>query len=191
MKKLKNKYYILRHGQTIYQTKKKDWTYPRGPKVKVGLTQKGKNQIKAVAKKLKKSGIDLIYSSDFFRTRQTAKIVIKKLGIKKIKFDKRLREVDLGIYQGGRKEDFRRDFPSGKTMFSKRPKKGESWKNVQKRVLSFLKELERKYKEKTILIIGHGNPLWLLESKVKGLLAVSFIKNRKDNYIQPGELRRF
>ena len=191
MKKLKNKYYILRHGQTIYQTKKKDWSYPRGSKVKVGLTQKGKNQIKVVAKKLKKAGIDLIYSSDFFRTRETSQIVIKKLGIKKIKFDKRLRDIDWGIYQGGRKENFRRDFPSGKIMFNKRPKKGESRKNVQKRVLSFLKELEKKYKGKTILIISHGDPLWLLERKVKGLSAVSFVKNQKEDYIQPGELRRF
>lgn len=190
MTKLKNKYYILRHGQTIYQTKKKKIIYPFGDKPPIPLTKKGERQIKNAAKKLKRYKIDLIYSSDFYRTRQSAEVVARELGVKKIFFDKRLRDVNLGIYHGGKKEDFYRDFPSILSRFSKRPKKGESWQDVQKRVLACLKDLEKKYKGKNILIVSHGDPLWLLERKIKGLSSKNILGNLKKNYIQPGELRK-
>lgn len=187
---LKNKYYILRHGQTIYQTKKKKTVYPRNDNPKVHLTEKGRKQVRTSAKKLKKAGIELIYSSDFYRTYQTAKIVARELGIRKIIFDKRLRDTSLGVYQGGKKEDFYRDFPSGISRFSKRPKNGENWNDIQKRILAFMKELEKKYKGKTILIVSHGDPLWLLERKVKKVPSFDFVRALKLNYIQPGELRK-
>ena len=188
--KFKNKYYILRHGQTIYQTKKRKTVYPKNDNPKVHLTEKGRRQVRASANKLKSVGIELIYSSDFYRARQTAKIVAKELGFKKINFDQRLRDVNLGIYHGGKKEVFYRDFPSGISRFSKRPKNGENWSDVQKRVIAFMRELEKKYKGKVILIVSHGDPLWLLERKVKKLPSFDFIRATKLNYIQPGELRR-
>lgn len=96
----------MRHGQTIYQTEKKGWIYPPFPeKPAIKLTKKGEKQIKIAAKKLKKEKIDLIFSSDFFRTRQTVEIVEKELGIR-VRFDKRLRDGNLGIYREERKRNF-------------------------------------------------------------------------------------
>ncbi len=221
--KLRNKYFILRHGQTIYQTKKKDFIYPSEAKGGEGrrnkfllpsrlrldermffnyppfpekpaikLTKKGEKQIKAATEKLKKAGIDLIFSSDFFRTRQTAKIVVEGLN-KRIHFDKRLRDVNLGIYRGGPKKDFYRDFPiHSKNRFNKKPPKGESWLDCQKRMLNFLKSLDKRFKGKTILIISHGDPLWLLEGAVKNWLLGKLlkIKSGKIGRIKTGELRR-
>ena len=58
--KLKNNYFILRHGQTIHQTKKRGivygWPDDEPP---CGLTKFGKEQIKKAAQKLKKKNIDL------------------------------------------------------------------------------------------------------------------------------------
>jgi broad specificity phosphatase PhoE len=190
--KLRNHYFILRHGQTIYQAKKERFTYPPlSENIAVKLTNKGEKQIKIAAKSLKKTGIDLIFSSDFFRTRQTSKIVAKKLGIKKITLDKRLRDINLGIYHGGLEKDFYRDFPSeAKDRFNKKPKKGESWNEVIKRMLGVLREIERKYKEKKILIVSHGDPLWLLEGTVKNWSETKLLKHRKIDYIKVGELRQ-
>jgi isoleucyl-tRNA synthetase len=187
--KLRNEYYILRHGQTIYQTKKKEIIYPSSLQNKIGLTKEGRRQIINSAKKLKKIGIDLIYSSDFYRARESAKIVAKELGIKKINFDKRLRDVNLGVYHGRKKEAFYRDFP-GVTHFRKRPLGGESWQDVLKRVIAFIKEIDRKYQGKKILIVSHGDPLWLLENWVKKLKFYDLDKSLKLNYIQTGELRK-
>jgi len=190
--KLKNKYFILRHGQTIYQTKKKNLVYPRSNKSKVNLTKKGENQIKEATQELRKQKINLIFSSDFFRTRQTAKIVAERLN-KRIHFDKRLRDVNLGIYHGGPKKDYCRDFPiHSKNRFNKKPPKGESWLDCQKRMLNFLKDIDKRLKGKTILIISHGDPLWLLEGAVKNwsLGKLLKIKSGKIGIIKTGELRQ-
>ena len=78
--KLKNRYFLLRHGQTIYQVKKRKMIYPWPEINPIKLTKKGEKQIKKVAKILKNKKIDLIYSSDIYRTKQTARIVAKELG---------------------------------------------------------------------------------------------------------------
>jgi len=187
---MNNQYYLLRHGETIYQTKKKDFIYPWPEKPAVKLTKRGENQIKSVAKEIKKEKIDLIFASDFFRTRQTAKIVEKELGLKII-FDKRLRDINIGIYRGGLKEEFIRDFPrSFPYRFIKRPPGGENWQDCQKRVVGFLKEIDKKYKNKKILIISHGDPLWLLEGTLRGWEIGDFVKTQGANYIKTGELRK-
>ena len=178
--RFKNKYFILRHGENNYQIKNKDFIYPAGVAPSVKLTKKGIEQIKEAAQKLKKEGVVLIYSSDFFRTRQTAEIVAKELNIKKINFDKRLRDINLGIYHGRTKKEFYEFINYKNRKFSTKPLKGESWDDVKKRVVSFIKDIDKKSKNKNILIIGHGDPLWLLEGAVR----------RLSPYIKVGELRK-
>ena len=165
---MKNKYILLRHGQTIYQAKKLKFFYPNPERPPISITKKGEKQIKMAAKKLKSKGIDLIYSSGFYRARQTAGIVAKELGLR-VKFDKRLRDMSFGIFRGGPMQEYRDFFSAKKQKFSKRPPKGESWRDVKKRMINFVKDIEKKHKNKTILIIGHADPLWLLKGFFKGL----------------------
>lgn len=190
--KLKNCYFILRHGETIYQEKRNNFTYPWPDNSKVKLTKEGEKEIKKVAQKLKNQKIDLIYSSDIYRTAQTAKIVAKKLGIKKINFDEKLRDINLGIYHNRPKKELYRDFPNPRERFFQRPEKGESWQDVRKRMVNFLKEVDKKYKDKKILIISHGDPLWLLEGTVKkwSIEKLIKIKIEREKYIKVGELRK-
>jgi len=169
-KKLNNQYFILRHGQTIHQTKNIKFIYnwPDNPPVK--LTEKGEKQIKEVAEKLKKNKIDLIYSSDIYRTRQTAGIVTKRLGLK-VNFDKRLRDINLGIYHGRPKKEFYQDFP-----------------NREER---FIKDIDKKYKNKNILIISHGDPLWLLGGWAKGLTNKELLRREeKTTFPEVGEFKK-
>ncbi len=113
------------------------------------------------------------------------------MGIR-VRLDKRLRDVNHGIYNGRTKKEFYRDFPYVEKRFSKGPQGGESWNDIKKRLLSFIKEIDKKYKNKRILIVGHGDPLWLLEGMTKGmtnhgLLDEIFVKK---NFIQPAEFRK-
>lgn len=165
--RMNNKYIFLRHGETIYQTKKDGFLYS-WPDFITGLTNKGKKQAGFATKKIKNREINLIFSSDFLRTRQTAEIAGQKLGLE-VNFDKRLRDINWGIFCDGPIKNYRRIFYSKKQRFSKRPPKGENWHDVKKRMLDFIKEMERKYKNKTILIVSHGDPLWLLYGTLKGL----------------------
>jgi len=193
---MKNKYILLRHGQTIYQTpKKRDFLYP-WPDFKTGLTKKGIKQAEKAAKELKKEKIDFIYSSDFLRTFQTAGIVAKELGLKKVNLDKRLRDTNWGIFEGGPSEKYRRFFSSVRQRFFRRPPKGENWRDVKKRMKDFIKELENKYKNKTILIVSHGDPIWLANGFLKGISEKKILEVRNfDNlsfsvkgfYPGPGE----
>lgn len=108
MKKLKNTYYLLRHGRNIHQTELKDVCYgwPED-EVPCELDSEGVKQVALSGMKLMDKGIDLIYSSDILRTRQTAEIVSSMLQIERIVYDERLRDLNWGIYAGGPKRRFR------------------------------------------------------------------------------------
>ena len=172
---MKNKYILLRHGQTIYQARNWDIFYPDDNVVE--LTKKGKEQIKSAAKKFKNKGINFIYSSDFKRTRQTSEIVSQELGLE-VKFDKRLRDVEVGIFRGKRGEDFWALFSPKIKRFYKKPEKGESWRDAKKRLTDFISDVEKKHKNKKILIISHADPIWLLLGFFKGLTEKELLKKR-------------
>ena len=187
--RLRNHYFLLRHGQTNYQ--KIGLFYPWPDSSKVCLTRKGRTDIARVAKNLKKVKIDLIFSSDLFRTKQTAGIITHTLGLKVI-FDMRLRDINFGVYHGQPKEIFNHDFPLSRLMarFKERPKGGENWNEARQRVKSFLTEIEKRHQGKNILIVGHGGPLLLLEGLMKSWsnqCLVNIVLAQKQ--IKVGELR--
>jgi broad specificity phosphatase PhoE len=162
---MRNKYIIMRHGETKYQAKKSDIIYPKYQNSILPITKKGKEVIKKTAREFKNKNIDLIYCSDFYRTRQTAKIIAKELGLEII-LDKRLRDTDFGIF-------------SGKTA------QGENWKDVRKRVLKVIKEIEQKHNKKKILIVSHADPVWLLTGYLKGLDDDELLEQRNPQGVWP------
>lgn len=182
-----NKYLILRHGESKMNVKKiLISTLPE--KVACPLTERGKAQIFQAAKKLKKEKIDLIFSSDLLRARQTAEIVAKITGAKII-FDKRLRDIQGGIFEGERIEKFLAFWKSYEEKYTKRPPKGENYQDVKKRMIKVIEDLERKYQGKTILIVSHQRPLAMLEGAMKGFLIDEFEKFIEPNLIKTGEIR--
>jgi len=184
----KNQYLILRHSETAYQKEKILYDWPAISSFP--LTEDGKKKIENLAKKLKKEKPDLIYSSDALRARQTAEIVAKELKIQ-INFDSRLRDINLGIYQWRKKDEFLKDFPVSLERFKKKVPEGESWSDVKKRVIDFIKDIDEKYEGKKILIVSHGDPLWLLEGAMKGLEDKEFLEQKfKKKCIKIGEIRK-
>ena len=187
--KLNNKYYILRHGQALSNVKDIMSCWPE--KGRFPITQKGKKQIKTVIKKLKNQGIDLIFSSDLLRTKQTSEIISRALKIKP-KYDKRLREHNVGVFNIRPIKELRNFLPpKGEKRFSAKFEKGETYNELQKRMYDFLKDINKKYKDKNILIISHELPLSLLEMKVKGISNKDFYqKKNQDKRLNTGELRK-
>ncbi len=194
---MRNKYFILRHGESLKNLKQIAACWPE--KIPYPLTEAGKRQIKEVARKLKKQKINLIFTSDLLRTKQTAEIVGKALGIKP-KFDKRLREVNVGILNGKLTKEVGKFWDKeGKLppleyylkRFQLAPPKGETYTQVEKRVFDFVKEIDKKYKNKNILIIGHQRPLTLLEKAIYEYDLKKFVKiiiRKKE--IKTGEVRK-
>lgn len=184
--KLNNKYYILRHGEAVSNAKQIVSSWPE--KFKNPLTPKGVKQIKSAVEKLKNKDIDLIFASDMLRTKQTADIISRTLKLES-KFDKRLREVDFGVLNGKSAEEllymgFEKD------KIDKGVKRSETYKYVLKRMLGFLKDINRNYKGKNILIVSHQCPLWVLENKLNGFSVKESIKKiPKEERISKGEIR--
>ena len=185
--KLNNKYYILRHGEAISNVKQIISSWPE--KFKNPLTDKGRTQIKEAAKKLQNKNIDFIFASDLLRTKQTAEIVGKALKAKP-EFDKKLREVGFGGLNGRPAEELLY-LSFEKERLQNSFKKSETYENVLERVYDFLKEIDKKYKNKNILLVSHQAPLWVLANKVKGFsLEEGLKRNPKHTRIDKGEIRK-
>lgn len=100
---------LVRHGQSVANAKR----ISQGNKDKwtdTSLSEKGRDQARKVSERLKKEQVDMIYSSDLKRAKETAKI-INKFHNAKINFDSRLRDMlnneDLERYIKKCKEVFR------------------------------------------------------------------------------------
>ena len=182
---MKNKYILLRHGETPYQAKGLNLLYPNPFDDSVQLTARGKKMIKdAILEIKKKHKIDLIYSSPVYRTRQSSKIALEILKIKP-KYDERLTDINFGIYNGRPIDDLWKDI-SQQEFFYKRPPKGENRRDVKKRVVSFFKEIDKQYKDKTILVISHADPIWMLASYLKGYTEKEILKHKKEDHPKVG-----
>ena len=190
--KLKNKYYIMRHGQAKSNVKAICSCWPE--KFKNPLTLLGEEMVRESAEKLKAKldlegqTIDLIFCSDLLRGKQTGLLVGKIFDIKP-KFDKRLREINFGIFNGEHLEKMWKYFKTEKERIKSAPAKGETYNQILDRMMNFLKEIDKKYKDRNILIISHEGPLGLLQARVSGLSLEQATKIPLEKRIHKGEVR--
>lgn len=84
---MNSKFYLFRHGLAVEPGHK----YNRATKVAAKLLPEGKNDILALAEKIKPLKTDINLCSEFIRCRQTAAIITKITG-KTFKLDSRLNE---------------------------------------------------------------------------------------------------
>ena len=174
------KIYFVRHGQTRANQLHLlfghlDWD----------LTKEGVKQAKLAANKLVSKGkIDYIISSPLKRTKHTAKIIAKRFvraGLAptpKIIIDKNLIEKSEGIWEGKsfwdvRKKDLKHYLKWIKDPFNNKPPKGESVKDLNKRVKSFHKTILQKHLGENIIVVSHSGPIRLF---ILNLLGVNIEK---------------
>ncbi|MFA6376842.1 MAG: class I tRNA ligase family protein, partial [Candidatus Paceibacterota bacterium] len=183
-----NRYFIFRHGHSERQIKKISSSWPE---IKpLPLTELGKKQVAASAKKLVKEKIDLIISSDLLRTKETAKIISEICGAK-IVLDKRLRDLSDGIFNGGDPKQFWDYIATKKDRFAAKPPKGESLTGLRKRVYDFLADVDKKYEGKTIVIVSHEMPLTFLEWTLNGMALADIVEDRYSGKIKKIETGKF
>ncbi len=169
-KKSGNRYFTMRHGESSNNIDEINSTVLAGAQRNHHLTEKGKEDARRSAQKLQGSGITRIVASPFVRTTETAEIVAEVLGLPKdaLTFDERLREVEVGVFEGKSYDDYRGFFGSYVDRFSKRPEGGENYMDLRARMASVLYELESTHTGEGILIVSHGDPLWVLELAAHG-----------------------
>jgi len=166
----RNSYYTLRHGYTSRDERVKMVISSDLKLDKYHLTSEGRKQIEKNAEVIKNNhNIDLIYSSPFIRTVEAAEIVARLLHLKVHK-DDRLVEVNHGGCDG--KAHSACSMKDTRIGFEDKIHEiGESRNDVRKRMFDFISEIERKYSGKNILIVSHGDPLWILNGIAAGASA--------------------
>ena len=165
------KIYFVRHGQT-----KANKYHLLFGQLDWDLTKEGVKQAKKAAMRLAKiragfkpalaERIDCIISSPLKRANHTAKIIAKKLRIKKIVLNKNLMEKSEGTWEGKnfwqvREKDPKNYYHWLKNPFRNRPPKGESVIDLNKRVKRFYKNIVGKYNGKNIIVVTHSGPIRL------------------------------
>jgi len=154
--------YLFRHAQTYYN-KNKYFTGWKDSK----LTDFGKKQAERLAEKLKDKKIDIAITSSLSRSKDTMKEVLKyHPECKKIFVDDRIIERSYGKLEGKSHKVFEREHSAEELKKIRRsydypPPGGESIKMVEKKVLSFLKDLISYMKKNkvNVAISAHGNSM--------------------------------
>ncbi|MFC1594865.1 class I tRNA ligase family protein [Patescibacteria group bacterium] len=164
-----NQYIMMRHGEADHLTK--NYIADDLEKYNPSLTKRGQTRAENSAKSMDKKKIkpDIIITSPFNRTRETAEIVAENFGIKKedIVIDPRIAELSTG-FSGKNPDEYHAFFKEPIEKFTQQPPNGESLTSVKTRTYEFLQELEKKYKEKKILIVSHEDTLWMLWTTAMG-----------------------
>ena len=144
------------HGTTTDNENGISTGWNQGELSKLGIEQsiKLKDQIKCK--------FDVVFCSDLKRAVDSAEITFGK-SVQIIK-DKRLRECNYGDFTGGKSETVE---PMGEKCIDKPFPKGESYKDVEKRIRSFLDDLLKKYSKKHVAIVAHKAPQLALDVIIK------------------------
>lgn len=183
---MKNRYFFLRHGENIHQREKQGivycWPDDNPP---CALIEEGREQAKKAGETLKNKQIDLVFCSDILRCKETAELA----GFKPI-YDERLRDLNWGIFGGKTKEEYWNFYNNDRMKAFETPTpNGESWNQCKERAKDFLNEIENKYQNKNILIISHGDPMWLLEGYIKNIDNETLLNKRQEMMLKYGEVR--
>lgn len=129
------------------------------------LTPNGHRHATRLAKELKGKKIDIAYTSPLKRTKQTLKHILKYHPETKVIVDERLIERDYGQLSRKNKKKYEREhpdlYPKYHRSYDIPPPGGESIKEVEKRVLSFINEIANNAKKNRldVLIVTHGNTI--------------------------------
>jgi len=146
---------IVRHGETKWNKEGRIMG-----QIDLPLSKNGIEQAKKVSERLKNKKIDLIVTSKLKRAIKTAEIINKYHNLK-IEKCRELNERTFGILEGIKRDELALRFPEyyqkkEKDLYRSKFPKGESYYDLEKRAIKKIKEILRKNKGKTILLVTHG-----------------------------------
>lgn len=134
---------LIRHAKTEYNNKR----LFQG-QLDIALSESGLNETYEKSKEFPQD-FDICFCSPLKRTKQTAEILVPYL---KLNFDDRLKERNMGDWQGTDITDERLD----KLNIDEVPPNGEKVSEIDERVSEFLKMVNENYKDKNVLVVTHA-----------------------------------
>ena len=146
---------FIRHGETEWNSQQRMQGHSNSD-----LSSVGQAQIQALGQWMKNVPFEFIYSSDSPRSKQTAEAITQFSG-HELQFDQRLREKNLGVFEGLTSEEARERHPEVFRLFKTAGSKyvideGESTQQLQDRALEIVDEIRIKHLEERVLLVTHG-----------------------------------
>lgn len=137
------------------------------------ITDNGYRQISALRGRFDNIPIDAVYSSDLFRTMTTAKAIYVSHGLE-LHTCPDLREIGVGEWEdvpwgelshrdGERLYEFNHSSPKFQV------EGGESFAQVQKRMLNAVRDIAEKHPDQTVALFSHGTAIRCLQAAIRGL----------------------
>jgi len=153
---------LARHGQSDWNATRRWQGHADRP-----LTEKGREQARALAERLRHVELDAVNSSDLRRAADTAAAVSNEV----IELPA-LREVDVGSWSGLTRAEAEERFPDGVARWREGFPgwdDGESYEEMTRRVLAAVLEIARRHEGGRVLVVSHGGPIRALHAAALGL----------------------
>lgn len=161
---------LVRHGQTAYNA-----TGRMQGQLDTSLSDVGRQQVRDTAAACQGWDVSAVYSSDLERAKETADILAARWGVP-VETDPRLRETDLGRWQGASHQEIDRDYPGQRAYWRHDPQwappQGESRVQVAERASALVDELmhsPRFNDGDTIVLVAHGGTIGALTARLLDL----------------------
>lgn len=159
---------LIRHGETEWNSQKRMQGHLNSDLSKVGM-----NQIKALGEWMKKVSFDHIYSSDSMRAELTAKSITNYTE-HLLKSDIRIREKNLGVFEGLTSDEAKEKYPEIFKLFKNAGKNyvienGESTQQLLDRSLEFIEDIRVRHSGQSVVIVTHGGVVRVLIKHILGI----------------------
>ena len=147
--------FLARHGETTLSS---EFRYVGN--MDVDITENGVVQMHILKERFKNENLNAVYCSDLIRAKKGAEIIASCHDIKPTAC-KEFREINLGIWEGLNREEIIEKYPDEyrmrlENLAHSAIKEGESFKDLQKRVMKKLTSVLNELKGKNILLVAHG-----------------------------------
>lgn len=146
---------LIRHGQTVWNSERR----MQGQR-NSALSELGRAQARAVARRLQDESFDCLYSSDLDRALETARAIAEATG-HEIVIEPRLRERCFGIFEGLTRDEMKERHPLEYARFRARDPDyrmpgGESARAFHARCMSVFDDIVARHASRRIVVVAHG-----------------------------------
>lgn len=145
----------VRHGETQWNLEGREQGHRDSP-----LTARGISQAAALARRLQRERFSALYSSDLGRALRTAEHISRAVQVP-ITREARLRERDLGVFEGLTQEEMAQRFPVEFAAYRRsghqyRIPQGESGQERLERSVRVLTDIADRHPTETVVVVTHG-----------------------------------
>lgn len=164
----RGKFIMIRHGESEGNRERRFTISPDVP-----LTEVGRGQAyEAAARIARHFQPERIISSPYARARETSEIIARELKLP-VEIVHRLHERDLGVLRGHSYDKLREAVSNDPSYdpangWAWKPEGGESYHDVQRRVVAAIEDLRARYRDSEVVIVSHGGVMLAVWAHIVG-----------------------